>query len=105
MGEKLAKFKLLYGDIDLDEEDDAIADISGANIVTSTPDDSVKGTSKESPNGNHLNLQGASSVNNNTMNVEDLSLKVNVAEQPNIDVSKMDDFDILHNPTVYGSFM
>ena len=39
----LAKFKLLHGDIDLNEEDDAIADIFGANIVTSTPDDSVKG--------------------------------------------------------------
>ena len=31
----LPEFKLLYGDIDLDEEDDTIADISGANIVTS----------------------------------------------------------------------
>ena len=100
----LAKFKLLYGDIDLNE-DDAIADISGANIVTFTPDNSVKGTSEESPNGNHLNLQGASSVNNNTMNVDDLSLKVNVGEQSNINVSKMDDFDILCNLPVYGSFM
>ena len=101
----LQSFKLLYGDIDLNEEDDTIADLSGVNIVTFTPDDSVKGTGKESPNGNHWNLQGASSVNNNAANVEDLSLKINVGEQSNIDVSKMDDFDILHNPTVYGSFM
>ena len=63
----MQSFKLLYGDIDLNEDDDTIADISGANIVTFTPDNSVKGTSEESPNGNHLNLQGASSVNNNTM--------------------------------------
>ena len=34
-----------------------------------------------------------------------MSLKVNVGEQSNPDVSKLDDFKILHNPTVYGSFM
>ena len=101
----LAKFKLLYGDVDLDEEDDGIADISGTNIVTSTPDDSVKDTNKDSPNGNHVKLQGASSVVGNVTNVEDLSLKVHVGEQSNIDVSKMDDFKILCNPTVYNSFM
>ena len=101
----LANFKLLYGDVDLDEEDDSIADISGTNIVTSTPDDSVKGTNKDSSNGNHVKLQGASSVVGNVMNVEDLSLKVQVGKLSNIDVSKMDDFKILCNPTVYGSFM
>ena len=100
-----AKFKLIYGDIDLDDEDESIADISGANIVTSTPDKSVKGTNKDSPNGNLLSFQAVSGGNSNTNKLEDLSLKVNVGEQSNIDVSKLDDFKILHNPTVYSSFM
>ena len=34
-----------------------------------------------------------------------MSLKVNVGKQSNLDVSKLDDFEILCNPTVYGSFI
>ena len=101
----IAKFKLIYRDIDLDDEDDGIADISGANIVTSTPDESVKGTNKDSPSGNLSSFQAGSGKSSNTTKLDDLSLKVNVGKQSNLDVSKLDDFEILHNPTVYGSFM
>ena len=91
--------------MDLDDEDDGIAHISGANIVTSTPDESVKGTNKDSPSGNLLSFHAVSGDNSNTTKLDDLSLKVNFCKQSNIDVSKLADFMILHNPTVYGSFM
>ena len=101
----IAKFKLIYGDIDLDDEDDGTADISGTNIVTSTPDESVKGTNMDSPSGNLSSFQAGSGKSSNTTKLDDLSLKVNVGKQSNLDVSRLDDFEILCNPTVYGSFM
>ena len=76
----IAKFKLIYRDIDLDDEDDGIADISGANIVTSTPDESFKGTNKDSPSGNHLSFHTVSGDNSNTTKLDDLSLKVNIGK-------------------------
>ena len=78
----IAKFKLLYGDIDLDNEDDGIVDISGANIVTSTPDESVKGTNKDSPTSNLSSSQAVSGGNGNTTKLENCHSKLMLLMSP-----------------------